>query len=106
MGEIERQKKTLDRVEAIDRALERDSAILIGASMEQVIEWGNSLAAEHVNIQTKDDDAVLKELRHAGAVFLGSTARWRRGIMSRGRAIVCRPTRPRGSPAGSACMSS
>jgi histidinol dehydrogenase len=71
VGEIARQKKTLNRVEAIDRALARDSAILIGSSMEQVIEWGNRLAAEHVNIQTKDDDAVLAKLRHAGAVFLG-----------------------------------
>jgi histidinol dehydrogenase len=69
--EIDRQKKSLTRVEAIDRALERDSAVIVAGSMEQAIEWGNKFAAEHVNIQTKDDDAVLGKLRHAGAVFLG-----------------------------------
>jgi histidinol dehydrogenase len=71
VDEIERQKKALSRGEAIDRALERDSAILVDPSMDVVIEWGNKLAAEHVNIQTKDDDAVLARLRHAGALFLG-----------------------------------
>src|SRR5690606_16833612 len=28
-------------------------------------------AAEHVNLQTRDDAAVLKKLTHAGAVFVG-----------------------------------
>ncbi len=32
---------------------------------------GNRFAAEHVNLQTKDDQAVLKKLVHAGAVFIG-----------------------------------
>jgi histidinol dehydrogenase len=70
-SEIERQKKSLNRTEAIDRALQNDSAILIHASLDHLIEWANRFAAEHVNIQTKNDDAVLAKLRHAGAVFIG-----------------------------------
>jgi histidinol dehydrogenase len=69
--EIERQKKSLRRVEAIDRALANDSAIMVDPSLEVVIDWANRLAAEHVSVQTKDDDAILARLRHAGAVFLG-----------------------------------
>jgi histidinol dehydrogenase len=69
--EIERQKKSLRRVEAIDRALANDSAIVIDPSMDVVLDWANRLAAEHVNVQTRDDDAILARLRHAGAVFLG-----------------------------------
>lgn len=69
--EIERQKKSLKRTEAIDRALASDSAILIDSSMEELIRWANRFAAEHVNIQTKDDDAVLVALKHAGAIFVG-----------------------------------
>ena len=69
--EVERQKKTLSRGDAIDRALENESAIMVDPSLEIVIEWANRFAAEHVNIQTKNDDAVLAKLRHAGAVFLG-----------------------------------
>jgi histidinol dehydrogenase len=69
--EIGRQKKSLHRLDAIDRALTNDSAIMIGPSIDVVLDWANRLAAEHVNIQTRDDDAVLKRLRHAGAVFVG-----------------------------------
>jgi histidinol dehydrogenase len=69
--EIDRQKKSLKRTQAIDRALENDSAILIDPSLDHLIEWANRFAAEHVNIQTSDDDAVLAKLRHAGAVFIG-----------------------------------
>ena len=69
--DIERQKKALKRTEAIDRALANDSAVLIDVSLDALIEWGNRFAAEHVNLQTKDDDAVLAKLRHAGAVFVG-----------------------------------
>lgn len=70
-AEIERQKKSLKRAEAIDRALQNESAALIDPSLDHLIDWANRFAAEHVNIQTKDDDAVLSKLRHGGAVFLG-----------------------------------
>jgi histidinol dehydrogenase len=69
--EIERQKQSLNRTAAIDRALANDSAILIDASMNELIRWANRFAAEHVNIQTTDDAAVLAALKHAGAIFIG-----------------------------------
>jgi histidinol dehydrogenase len=69
--EIERQKSSLSRVAAIDKALQNDSAVLIDPSLDRLIEWANLFAAEHVNIQTRDDDAVLARLRHGGAIFLG-----------------------------------
>ena len=69
--EIDRQMRSLMRRSAIEKALHKDSAILIGTSLDQLIDWANRFAAEHVNVQTKDDDAVLAGLRHGGAVFLG-----------------------------------
>jgi histidinol dehydrogenase len=69
--EIERQKKSLSRVAAIDKALQNDSAILIDPSLDRLIDWANLFAAEHVNIQTRDDDDVLARLRHGGAIFIG-----------------------------------
>ena len=70
-AEIERQKKSLSRGPAIDRALADDSAILVDSSMDELIRWANRFAAEHVNLQTRDDDAVLAKLKHGGAVFIG-----------------------------------
>jgi len=70
-AEIERQRSSLSRVAAIDRSLHSDSAILLCPSIDVAIDWANRFAAEHVNIQTRDDNAVLARLRHAGAIFLG-----------------------------------
>lgn len=69
--EVERQKKSLSRSTAIDKALANDSAILIDPSMDVLVEWANRFAAEHVNIQTTQDDQILARIRHAGAVFIG-----------------------------------
>lgn len=69
--EVDRQKQSLSRAAAIDKALANDSAILIDPSLDTLIEWANRFAAEHVNIQTRDDDAVLAKLRHGGAFFMG-----------------------------------
>ncbi len=60
-----------ERVPAIEKALRADSAIVLGSSMDDLIALANRFAAEHVNLQTSDNDGVLKKLLHAGAVFVG-----------------------------------
>jgi histidinol dehydrogenase len=70
-AEIERQLKSRQRADAIERALVSHSAIVVAPSMDALIELANRFAAEHVNLQVKDEAAVLKRLRHAGAVFIG-----------------------------------
>lgn len=69
--EIERQFAGRQRQQAIDESLKSVSAIIVHESMDTLIELANRFAAEHVNIQTKDDRAVAAKLKHAGAVFLG-----------------------------------
>ncbi len=68
---IESQLKDRDRVDAIVRALDRDSAIIVAGNMDDLIALANRFAAEHVNLQTRDNAAVLAKLTHAGAVFVG-----------------------------------
>ena len=69
--EIKIQIEPLSRRAAAEKALDEHSAIIVGKSLDELIDWANRFAAEHVNIQTRDDQAVLKKLRNAGAVFLG-----------------------------------
>jgi histidinol dehydrogenase len=69
--ELERQTALLSRSGAITKALNETSAIIIDPSMDKLIELANRFAAEHVNLQTKDDNAVLAKLTHAGAIFVG-----------------------------------
>jgi histidinol dehydrogenase len=71
VAEIEKQGRVLSRLPALEKALRDWSAVIIGNSMDELIELADRFAAEHVNVQTKDDEAVLKKLKHAGAVFLG-----------------------------------
>lgn len=71
VGEIQRQGGSLSRLAALQKALRDWSAIIVATSMDKLIALADRFAAEHVNVQTRDDDAVLKELTHAGAVFLG-----------------------------------
>jgi histidinol dehydrogenase len=70
-AEIETQSASLKRLEAIRRALADFSAIIVDPDMDRLIELANRFAAEHVNLQTRDDAGVLKKLVHAGAVFMG-----------------------------------
>jgi histidinol dehydrogenase len=69
--ELTRQSALLDRESAITKALDQESAIVITASMDEAVALANQFAAEHVNLQTTDNDGVLAKLSHAGAVFVG-----------------------------------
>lgn len=68
---VEKQVAALSRIPALQKSLRIDSAILISDSWSELLEWANAFAAEHVNLQTRDDEAILKQLRHGGAVFVG-----------------------------------
>jgi histidinol dehydrogenase len=70
-AELAKQAAQLDRAPAIEKSLANDSAIVVDPSMDALIALANRFAAEHVNIQTKDDKAVLDKIAHAGAVFVG-----------------------------------
>ncbi|MCS7033576.1 MAG: histidinol dehydrogenase [Phycisphaerae bacterium] len=69
--EISRQLQARSRREAIERSLASDSAAIVTRSMDETISLANRIAAEHVNLQCSDNEAVLRELWHAGAVFVG-----------------------------------
>src|SRR5262249_3117768 len=71
VNELNRQSAILNRSAAIGLALRDRSAIIVDGSMDCLIDLANRFAAEHVNLQTRDDDAVLSKLTHAGAVFVG-----------------------------------
>lgn len=68
---IARQFANLSRQPAIAKALSERSAIIVTGSLPEAVAWANDFAAEHVNIQTTDDEGVLSHLKHAGAVFVG-----------------------------------
>ncbi|HTW94707.1 MAG TPA: histidinol dehydrogenase, partial [Tepidisphaeraceae bacterium] len=71
VSELKRQVAALSRTGAILPALRDRSAIIVGASMDELIALANEFACEHVNLQTRDDAAVLSRLTNGGAIFVG-----------------------------------
>lgn len=49
----------------------RQSGIILTDGLDQSIDAANAYAAEHLEIQTADADAVVKCIRNAGAIFRG-----------------------------------
>lgn len=71
VSEMLLQMKRLSRVEAIEHSFATESAIILGDNLDELTALANRFAPEHVNLQTRDNPAVLKNLVHAGAVFVG-----------------------------------
>jgi len=69
---LDEQLKTLDRAEAASDAIDNYSAIIVVDDIDTACDVANDFATEHLQIVTKDDDAVLSKIRNSGAIFLGS----------------------------------
>ena len=54
------------------QAIESNGAILLARDIDEAIEFANMFAPEHLEIITRDDEAVLRRIESAGSVFLGS----------------------------------
>ena len=69
---VESQLATLPR-ENIARASWQDfGAIIMVKKIDDAIELANAIAAEHLEIMTRDAEALSAKVRNAGAIFLGS----------------------------------
>jgi histidinol dehydrogenase len=73
-AELEKQLKGLPRREIAGESLEKYGAIIVTSDMEEAIEVVNELAAEHVQICTREPLALLSRIRNAGAIFLGDSS--------------------------------
>jgi len=72
--EIKKQIPLLSRQQYIPTALEEYSAIIIVENEEEMIDFANEYAVEHLEIQTKDPEKIFEQIRNAGSVFLGNYA--------------------------------
>jgi histidinol dehydrogenase len=71
---IEREFASLPRKEIFDSSLRKHSHVLIAKSMGEAVAFSNEYAPEHLQIITSDPFSTLKEIRHAGSIFLGPFA--------------------------------
>lgn len=68
---VERRLAVLERADLTRDSLERFGAVVVTTSNKESAALADELAAEHLSIDTRDPEATLATIRHAGAAFLG-----------------------------------
>jgi histidinol dehydrogenase len=68
---IERLLPTMERQEIIRRSLESRGLLIEVADMAGAVSVANHVAPEHLELSVADPDALLPQIRHAGAIFMG-----------------------------------
>ncbi len=71
MAEVESQLAARGRAQAIEAALQNESAALVVAGEDEAAQVADEIAAEHVNLAVHDPEAWLDRLRNGGEFFLG-----------------------------------
>ena len=61
----------LETARVADQSWNKHGVIIEVESLDEAPALANALAAEHVEIATDDPEAMFKQIRHAGSVFLG-----------------------------------
>ena len=62
---------SLERSDMVRISLESRGALIKVDSLEQACELSNRIAPEHRELSVADPDAMLSQIRHAGAIFMG-----------------------------------
>ena len=68
---IEALLPTMERGHIIEASLRRRGALIETLDRNEAIEVANRVAPEHLELSVEDPQALLPEIRHAGAIFLG-----------------------------------
>lgn len=71
LAEVERQTQQAPRRSIIEQSLERYGTAVLVASDMAAAEVANEKAPEHLEILTREADALIPHIRTAGAVFVG-----------------------------------
>lgn len=69
--ELRRQLSSLKRRKVASKSLHRRGAVLIVKSLAQAMVLVNRIAPEHLELLVSRPFSLIKDVRHAGAVFLG-----------------------------------
>jgi histidinol dehydrogenase len=62
---------TMDRKDIIATALKDRGALIQTQDMDEAVAISNKIAPEHLELSVEDPQAMLNDIRHAGAIFMG-----------------------------------
>lgn len=68
---IERLLPTMERREIIEASLTRRAALIKVRDLNEAVEVANYIAPEHLELSVADPQILAKQIKHAGAIFMG-----------------------------------
>ena len=72
LAELIKQAKQLDRSQETIQCLQKYSGIVVFENFDEIIQWANEFAPEHLEIQCGDKNREIAEkIKNAGAIFIG-----------------------------------
>jgi histidinol dehydrogenase len=69
---VDAQLKTLPRAKIAGASWKDFGAIILVKSLDEAVPLADAVAAEHLEIMTADPEGFAKQIRNAGAIFLGA----------------------------------
>ena len=72
LNSIDDQISSLSRKDIASKSWNNNGAIIIVSGIEESIELANKLAPEHLELAVKDANNYIKEVKNAGAIFIGN----------------------------------
>jgi len=68
---IERLVEAMPRKEIIRKSLEGRGALIVAQDMDEAVKVANYIAPEHLELSVENPHELAKQIRHAGAIFMG-----------------------------------
>jgi len=69
--QVEVQLKQLSRERIARQSIDDYGAIIIARDLAEAIDFSNRIAPEHLELAVADPFAILSQIKHAGAIFMG-----------------------------------
>ena len=71
LEELERQKTQLKRTAIIEESLNNKCRLIVTASLDDALDLANLIAPEHLELAVENPHECAKQIKNAGAIFLG-----------------------------------
>ena len=63
---------TMEREQIIKTSLKKRGALILTQDIDEAVKISNRIAPEHLELSVEDPDSIIDDIRHAGAIFMGT----------------------------------
>ena len=63
---------SLEREQIIKTSLEKRGALILTQDIDEAVKISNRIAPEHLELSVEDSESIIDDIKHAGAIFMGT----------------------------------